>query len=97
MGKKATVAVIKTTPEKVLDDTKKIMRDAGILDVLPKDKTVILKDNISWHFPFLSANTTPWQLEAVIQLLKEENYSEVTCVQNETVVTNAYKGEKLNR
>ncbi len=97
MAKKATVAVIKTTPDSVLDDTKKIMRDAGLAEALPKDKTVILKDNISWHFPYLSANTTPWQLEATIQCLKEDGYGEISAVQNNTVVTDTYKGEKLNR
>jgi len=39
------------------------MEAAGFAQALPKDKTTILKDNISWHFPYLSANTTPWQLE----------------------------------
>jgi len=97
MSKRAKVAVIKTKPESVVDDTKQMMRDAGLAEALPKDKTVILKDNISWHFPFLSANTTPWQLEATIQCLKEDGYAGISAVQNETVVTNAFKGEKLNR
>lgn len=97
MTKKATVAVIKTRPETVVEDTKKMMIDAGLLEHLPQDKGVILKDNISWHFPFLSANTTPWQLEATIQCLQENNYKEISAVQNNTVVTNTYKGEKLNR
>lgn len=97
MTKKATVAVIKTTPETVLADTRQMMLDAGLEESLPKDKTVILKDNISWHFPYLSANTTPWQLEATIQGLHENGYNDVSAVQNETVVTDAYKGEKLNK
>jgi uncharacterized protein (DUF362 family) len=97
MTKKSVVAVVKTTPDKVVDDTKSIMLDAGLKDHLPVDKPVILKDNISWHFPFLSANTTPWQLEATVQSLKENGYQDISAVQNETVVTNAYKGETLNR
>ncbi len=97
MAKRAKVVIIKTTPAVVLEDTQKMIRDAGITTALPKDKPVILKDNISWHFPFLSANTTPWQLEATIQTLRQEGYKEISAVQNETVVTNAFKGEKLNR
>ena len=58
--------------------------------------TTILKDNISWHYPFPGANTTPWQLEGTILALKKAGYSDVTCVQNKTVVTNAFKGEDLN-
>ena len=33
-------------------------------------RTTILKDNISWHFPFPGANTTPWQLEGTILALR---------------------------
>ncbi len=58
---KPIVAVIKTKPAGVLDDIEKVMQSAGMKDFLPKDGETILKDNISWHFPYLSANTTPWQ------------------------------------
>ena len=64
---------------------------------LPNDKATILKDNISWHFPYLSANTTPWQLEGVIQALRNAGYHEIVSVHNNTVVTDPYKGAKLNR
>ncbi len=97
MSKRALVTIVKTTPERVIDNTKTIMRQAGILDELPIDKPVILKDNISWHFPFLSANTTPWQLDATISFLKEAGYDRISAVQNETVVTDAFKGERLNK
>lgn len=97
MTKRAIVSIVKTTPDNVIADTKKIMRQAGMLEALPKDKPVILKDNISWHFPYLSANTTPWQLDATIGFLKDEGYRDISAVQNETVVTNAFKGERLNR
>ncbi|MEX0785093.1 MAG: DUF362 domain-containing protein, partial [Dehalococcoidia bacterium] len=50
----------------------------------------------SWHFPFPSANTTPWQLEASIAALRGAGYDDLVCVQNKTVVTNAFKGEDLN-
>ena len=94
---KSKVAVLKTTPESVLGDYKKLMRLAEYDKFLKKGKTTILKDNISWHFPYPGANTTPWQLEAVIQCLKEDGYDDIVCVQNKTVVTNAYKGERLNK
>ncbi|MBN2376464.1 MAG: DUF362 domain-containing protein [Sedimentisphaerales bacterium] len=94
---RAKVAVIKTKAATVLEDIDGLLELAGIEEALPKDKTTILKDNISWHMPFLSANTTPWQLEGVIKGLKKRDYSEVVCVENRTVVTNAHKGERLNR
>ena len=45
----------------------------------------------------MSANTTPWQLEGVIRTLKDSGYHKLVCVQNETVVTNAFKGERMNK
>ncbi len=63
---------------------------------LAAGKTTILKDNISWHFPFPAANTTPWQLEGTIQALARRGFTDQVCVQNKTVVTNAFKGEDLN-
>ena len=64
---------------------------------MPRDRVTILKDNISWHLPYLSANTTPWQLEGVIRALKDAGYREIVAVHNNTVVTDPYKGGELNR
>jgi uncharacterized protein (DUF362 family) len=97
MISKPIVAVKKTKPEAVMDDIAEIMEQARFRDFLDPSATVILKDNISWHFPFLSANTTPWQLEGVIRALKDAGYQDIVCVQNETVVTNAFKGERMNK
>ncbi|MBN1402359.1 MAG: DUF362 domain-containing protein, partial [Anaerolineae bacterium] len=54
-------------------------------------------DNISWHYPFPSANTTPWQLEGTILALKRRGYKDLVCVQNKTVVIDTFKGEDLNK
>jgi uncharacterized protein (DUF362 family) len=91
------VAVLKTQPDAVLDDIARLMTLADVERCLPKDRPVILKSNISWHMPFLSANTTPWQLEGVIRCLRDLGYKDIVSVENETVVTNAQKGERLNR
>jgi uncharacterized protein (DUF362 family) len=97
MADKPIVAVKKTKPETVLDDIQTVMEDASVRSHLDPSVPVILKDNISWHFPFLGANTTPWQLEGVIRALKDAGYDKIVCVQNETVVTDAFKGERLNK
>lgn len=94
---KSIVSVKRTAPETVLDDIAESMEKANFRDHLDPSKTVILKDNISWHFPFLSANTTPWQLEGVARTLRDAGYKDIVCVQNETVVTNAHKGEQFNK
>jgi uncharacterized protein (DUF362 family) len=90
------VAVLRTAPETVIEDYDRLIGLARVGDYLPAGKTVILKDNISWHFPFPSANTTPWQLEGAIRSLASRGYESQVCVQNRTVVTNAFKGEDLN-
>jgi uncharacterized protein (DUF362 family) len=42
------------------------------------------------------ANTTPWQMEGIILALRQAGFDDLVCVQNQTVVTNAFKGEDLN-
>jgi uncharacterized protein (DUF362 family) len=91
------VAVVKTTPQRVLEDIQRAMELAGIRNALKLGTTTILKDNISWHFPFPGANTTPWQLEGTILGLHKNGFNDVVCVQNKTVVTDAFKGEDLNK
>ncbi|HMK35197.1 MAG TPA: DUF362 domain-containing protein [Desulfomonilaceae bacterium] len=97
MSEKSVVSVLRTQPATVLEDVRSAMEKARFRDYLDASKPVILKDNISWHFPFLGANTTPWQLEGVILTLKDAGYNDIVCVQNETVVTNAFKGERMNK
>src|SRR2546425_5959615 len=93
---KSSVAVVRVTPETILSDIDRVVELGGISSALASGKTTILKDNISWHFPFPAANTTPWQLEGTIQALNARGFRDQVCVQNKTVVTNAFKGEDLN-
>jgi len=93
---KAKVAVLRTSPATVLEDYQRLYELAGFREALDSSAETILKDNISWHFPFPSANTTPWQLEGSILALAGAGYRGITCVQNKTVVTNAFKGTDLN-
>jgi uncharacterized protein (DUF362 family) len=93
---KATVAVLRTAPDRVLEDYDRLFDLADARKQLDPAATTILKDNISWHFPFPAANTTPWQLEATILALRKRGYQDQVCVQNKTVVTDAFKGEDLN-
>jgi uncharacterized protein (DUF362 family) len=90
------VAVLRTTPATVLDDYRRLLSLAGAGDALQAGATTILKDNISWHFPFPGANTTPWQLEGTVLGLRDAGLTDLVCVQNKTVVTDAFKGEDLN-
>jgi len=96
MTTRAKVAVLRTTPETVLDDYDRLLQLADVEQFLPADKTVILKDNISWHYPLPGANTTPWQLEGTTLALRGRGYENLVCVQNKTVVIDTFKGEDLN-
>src|SRR5262249_42075838 len=91
MPTRPTVAVLKTQPQTLLPDYGRLMQLANFAQHLDPTTTTILKDNISWHFPFPAANTTPWQMEGVVQALRAGGYQDLTCVQNKTVVTNAFK------
>src|SRR6185503_5400109 len=84
---RSKVAVLKVDPANVLDSIERLCDLAGMKQVLDPGATTILKDNISWHFPFPGANTTPWQLEGTIRALRNSGYEKLACVQNKTVVT----------
>jgi len=96
MANRSTVAVIRTRPETVLEDYQRLFELAGGKHALQQNTTTIIKDNISWHFPMPAANTTPWQLEGSILALRAAGFDDLACVQNQTVLTNAFKGEDLN-
>lgn len=96
---KPKVAVLKTSPETVLDDYGRLMRMAGYQDVLGKDPETALKINISWHHWYPACSTTPWQLEGVIKTLLDDGYdgSKLYGAHNRTVVVNSRRGEVANK
>ncbi len=93
---KSIVAAIRTTPQTVLDDYGRLMDAISYTEVLDPNATTILKNNISWHMLYPSANTTPWQIEGVVRKLRGDGYDDLMVLENRTVVTKAKKGEKLN-
>ena len=93
---KSRVAILRTKPETVLADVGRLCTLAGMAEALDPRAITILKDNISWHYPFPGANTTPWQLEGTILALRQAGFADLVCVQNDTVVTDPKKGERLN-
>jgi uncharacterized protein (DUF362 family) len=93
------IAVLKTTPETVLDDYARLMRLAEYQQYLPQDRDTALKINISWHHWYPACSTTPWQLEGVIRTMLEDGYRRELLhgCHNRTVVVSAKRGEVANK
>jgi len=90
------VAVVKTSPETVLDDVKAAMKLAGYTCALPQDLATLLKINISWQHYYPACSTTPWQLDGVIRTLMEDGYKDIIPTHNGTVVVDAKEGRVKN-
>ncbi len=93
------VAILKTTPETVFADYHRLMNLADYQSMMDKSVDTALKVNISWHFFFPGASTTPWQLEGVIKSLLSDGYDKnlIHACHNRTVVIDSKFGEKENK
>lgn len=96
---RAKVAILRTSPATVLADYHELMNLAGYQDVIAKDADTALKINISWHFFFPAASTTPWQLDGVIRAMKTDGYDPALIhgCHNRTVVIDSHLGERENK
>jgi uncharacterized protein (DUF362 family) len=94
---KGKVAVLKTSPETVLDDIERLMKLAEVETALPKGIQTGLKINISWQTWYPACSTAPWQLEGVIRALQKFGYNDLVGVHNDTVVVNTADGERNNK
>ena len=94
---KGTVAVIKTTPDTVLDDVQEVMHLAKFEEALPKENKTGLKINISWQTWYPACSSTPWQIEGVIQALQSAGYEDLVGIHNDTVVVDTRVGEFNNK
>jgi uncharacterized protein (DUF362 family) len=94
---KGKVAVVKTSPETVLEDIDRVMKLAGVEQALPKDVTTGLKINISWQTWYPACSSTPWQLEGAIRSLRGMGYNDLVGIHNDTVVVDTSVGEFNNK
>lgn len=93
------VAVLKTSPQTILEDYRKLMHMAEYEIFISKDNDTLIKLNLSWTKYFPSCSSQPWQLEGVAKTLLEDGYKKEKLfpIENKTVVTNPVKGAKNNR
>jgi uncharacterized protein (DUF362 family) len=96
---RSRVAVLRTEPDRVLSDYRKLMHLARYQEVLDPAVPLLVKLNLSWTKYFPSCSSQPWQLEGVLQTLIDDGFpaSRVTPVENKTVVTEPWKGAANNR
>ncbi len=95
----ARVALIRTTPEGVLDDVAQAMDAAGSQSALDHGAETALKINVSWHHWYPACSTTPWQLDGVIRKLRADGYAaeSLFAAHNRTVTVSAHVGERRNK
>ncbi len=95
----STVAVLKTSPETVLEDYHALLNLAGYQDVVDRTVDTALKINISWHFFYPASSTTPWQMDGVIRAMLRDGYDKslIHACHNRTVVIDAHLGERENK
>jgi hypothetical protein len=65
---KGKVAVLKTSPDTVLDDYERLVKLAEVETALSKDVRTGIKINISWQTWYPACSSAPWQLEGVIRM-----------------------------
>ncbi len=94
---KGKVAVLKTSPERILEDYHQLLSLAKFEESVQKNLTTGLKINISWQTWYPACSSTPWQLEGVIKSLQARGYTDVIGVHNDTVVVDTSDGEKNNK
>ena len=94
---KGKVAVVKTTPETILEDIEKLMKLSDFQASLPKENTTGLKINISWQTWYPACSSSPWQIEGVIRSLQNAGYEDLVGVHNDTVVVDTRVGEFNNK
>ncbi len=96
---RSKVALLKTTPRTVFEDYRRLMHLADYTQTIDMKTDTALKINISWHFFYPAASTTPWQLDAVIRTMLRDGYSPelIHGCHNRTVVIDAHLGERENK
>ena len=92
------VALLRTTPDTILDDIHRAMDAADAGEHLKGERDLLVKLNLSWTKYFPSCSSQPWQLEGVVKDLLGRGYEpeRILPIENKTVVTEPRKGAANN-
>jgi uncharacterized protein (DUF362 family) len=96
---RSQVAVLRTRPETVAEDYARLLRLLKVDQILPRDRDLILKLNLSWTRYFPACSSQPWQVEGVVKALLQDGYERrrLFPVENKTVVTDPVAGARNNK
>ena len=95
----ARVAVVRTAPDRVIDDYARVMDLAGYREHLTLERDTLLKLNLSWTKYFPACSSQPWQVDGVVTKLLADGFdrARVLPIENKTVVTDPHEGCRNNR
>lgn len=68
------VTVMKTSPETVVEDYGRLLREAGYAKAIKPGRDTVLGMNMPWDLWFPGCSTAPWQLEGVGRSLIEDGF-----------------------
>ncbi|NOR15762.1 MAG: DUF362 domain-containing protein [Candidatus Aminicenantes bacterium] len=96
---KSKVAVLKTSPDTVLEDYGRCLSLAEYDQFLSPERETVIKLNLSWTKYFPACSSQPWQLEGLVKTLREAAFppEKLFPVENKTVVTHPIKGARNNK
>ena len=94
---KGKVAVLKTSPDTIIEDIHQLLALSNLEQSLSKDALTGIKINISWQTWYPACSSTPWQIEGVISYLMNAGYQKIVGVHNDTVVVDTSVGEFNNK
>jgi uncharacterized protein (DUF362 family) len=98
-AKTSQIFILKTNPETVLEDYKKLLTMANYENFYNKNEKIIIKLNLSWSKFFPACSSPPWQLEGILKAMIEDGYNpnKIFTAENRTVVTNIERGLDGNK
>ena len=96
---RATVAVLKTGPQTVLETYRDAMHHVHYQQEISAEIPTLVKLNLSWTRYFPACSSQPWQVEGVIKTLLADGYQpdRLLPIENKTVVTHPVQGARNNR
>jgi uncharacterized protein (DUF362 family) len=68
------VTVLKTSPETVVEDYARLLREADYSETIKAGRDTVLNINMPWDLWFPGCATAPWQLEGIVRTLIDDGF-----------------------